>query len=113
MKNNLTLILNNKIVDLPAMAFEEYKSMLLSEKKNPSAALRILMDKYQSPDIDPSCTLRLIEYVYPEIDTQADGFHFRVIDSAYPNSEPTQFSDDDFDQAVDHALRNPPCWPQT
>lgn len=39
-----------------------------------------------------------------------DGLRFRLVDSAYPNSDPKQFSDEDFDKGIAELLSLPLDW---
>jgi len=66
------------------------------------------MEKYQCPKVDASIPITLIELTYPDLDIARQGFRFRLVDSAYPNSDINQFSDEDFDEGLDALLSLPP-----
>jgi hypothetical protein len=68
------------------------------------------MEEYNRPTLDSSVPIQLIELTYPNIDLARQGFRFRIVDSAYPNSDPNQFSDKDFDEGIDELLEIPPGW---
>lgn len=85
----------------------DFKRWVLADGLKPSVALRKLMDKYQCPKMHATVPIDLIRFAYPNIDIGLLGFTFRIIDSAYPNSDPKQFSDDDFDQGLAEVLAHP------
>lgn len=107
-KSDLTLVTNTPRTELPTESAGEFKKWVLNDGLKPSAALRKLMDRYNCASPDPYVAIELIEYTYPELDVARLGFRSRVIDSAYPNSEPGQFSDQDFDRGIEELLSLPP-----
>ena len=93
---------------LPMESARDFKRWVLIDGLKPSVALRKMMDKYQCPKMDVSVPIKLVELTYPDIDITLHGFRFRMVDSAYPNSDPTQFSDEDFDKGIEELLSLPP-----
>ena len=60
----------------------------------------------------PLHTTTVIEFlaaVYPRIDLYGSDLELRILESCYPNSDPKQFSDDDFDQGIEELLSLPPA----
>ena len=53
--------------------------------------------------------INLLRFAYPDIDLGRRGFRFRIVDSGYPNSDPKQFSDEDFDKGIEELLSLPPA----
>ena len=109
-KPDLTLINTAPITLLPKESAEEFKRWLLIDGLKPSVALRRLMEKYNCPKPDVSVPIDLLRHVYPKLDISRQGFRFRLVDSAYPNSDPRQFSDEDFDKGIAELLSLPMDW---
>lgn len=109
-KPELFLYKAKPIQDLPAESAEVFKNWIVNDGLKPSVALRKFMEKYECPDLHPTIVVRLLEITYPDLDVGREGFRFRIVDSAYPNSVPDQFSDDDFDKGVEELLALPPGW---
>ncbi|MBI3562620.1 MAG: hypothetical protein HY080_12985 [Gammaproteobacteria bacterium] len=109
-KPNLVLITTLPITKVPRESFDEYKRWVLVDGLKPSIALRKFMDTYNCPKPDTSIPITLVEYTFPDIDIARLGFRFRINDSAYPNSDPKQFSDEDFDKGIEELLALSP-WP--
>jgi hypothetical protein len=109
-KPDLVLFKTSPMTKVPRESFDEFKRWVLVDGLKPSVALRKFMDKYHCPKPDTSIPIGLVEYTYPEIDIASCGFRFRINDSAYPNSDPTQFSDEDFDKGIEELLSRPPGW---
>ncbi|SIT20107.1 hypothetical protein SAMN05421686_1184 [Thalassolituus maritimus] len=103
--HDLTLINTTPPSNLPATSLEDFRKWVLSDGLTPSAALRKLMDVYDCPKPDSSLPIRLVELAYPDVDISKCHFTFRITDSGYPNSNPSEFSDSDFDALVEE-LRN-------
>lgn len=97
-------------MSLPQESAEEFKRWLLVDRLKPSVALRRLMEKYNCPKLDVSVPIDLLRHVYPKLDISRQGFRFRLVDSAYPNSDPRQFSDEDFDKGIAELLSLPLGW---
>lgn len=100
--------MNDKVDQLPQSSAEDFKKWVLNDGMKPSMALRRLMDKYDVPYIDSSIPIKLVELTYPDMDISRGNFTFKVIDSAYPNSKPEQFGDNDFDMAIKELMLLPP-----
>ena len=107
-KSDFAVVQNAPCTNLPLESAEEFKKWVLVDNLKPSVALRKLMDQYNTPNPDPNVAIELIELTYPELDAARLGFRFKVIDSAYPNSDPTQFSDEDFDKGIEELRSLPP-----
>ena len=107
---SVTPITTTPITELPMESLSAFKHWVLDEGIKPSAALRKLMEVYNCPTPDPSVPVQLVELTYPNIDLARQGFRFRIVDSAYPNSDPNQFSDRDFDEGIEELLKLPPGW---
>ncbi len=107
---NLTLITTTPITQLPEESAHDFKRWVLEDGLKPSVALRKLMEKYNCPTPDTSVPIQLLELTYPNMDTARRGFRFKVVDSAYPTSDPAQFSDQDFDAGVEELLALAPGW---
>ncbi len=106
----LTLINTAPMTKLPQESASDFKRWVLEDGMKPSAALRLLMEKYQCNKLDPYVPIELLQITYPELDTARRGFGFRIIDSAYPASDTAQFSDNDFDDGIAELLSLPPGW---
>ncbi len=109
-KPDLALITTTPITVLPPESLEDFKTWVIEEGVKPSVSLRKLMKKYNCPKPDPSIPMRLLELTYPDVDFARNGFRFKVIDSAYPDSDVSQFSDEDFDSGVYELLTLPLGW---
>lgn len=109
-KPDLTLINTAPITSLPKESAEEFKRWLLIDGLKPLVALRRLMEKYNCPKPDVSVPIDLLRYAYPSLDISRQGFRFCLVDSAYPNSDPRQFSDEDFDKGITEPLSLPLDW---
>ena len=96
-------------VDLPMEFADNFKRWVLMDKLKPSVALRKLMEKYNCSEMDVAVPIKLLELTYPDINVTCNGFRFKIVDSAYPNSDPKQFSDEDFDQGIEELLSLPPA----
>jgi len=68
------------------------------------------MDKYNCPNPHVTTIVQLLRLTYPDIDFGSGKFKFKIVDSTYPNSDITQFNDDDFDNGITELLNNPPKW---
>ncbi|MBI3562619.1 MAG: hypothetical protein HY080_12980 [Gammaproteobacteria bacterium] len=106
-KPHLFLFTTTPITKIPKESFDDFKHWVLVDGLKPSVALRKMMGKYQCPQVDVSVPIECVKFTYPNIDIALNGFMFRMIDSAYPNSDPTQFSDKDFDQGLAEVLAHP------
>jgi len=106
-KPNLILINTRPIDDLPMESLEDFKHWVLKDDLKPSIALHKLMDKYNCPKINVSTVVQLLRLTFPKIDIGAYGYRNKIIDSAYPNSDPDQFCDDDFDKGIEELLSLP------
>jgi len=87
-------------------SFKDFEKWVLEDNETPSVALRRFIEKYH-----PLHTTTVIEFlaaVYPHIDLNRDGLELRILESRYPNSDPKQFSDEDFDKGIEELLSNPP-----
>jgi hypothetical protein len=109
-KPDLFLFTTTPITSLPMESAEDFKRWVLVDGLKPSVALRKLMEKYKCPKLDVSIPIDLLRFTYPDIDIGRQGFRFRIVDSAYPNSDPKQFSDEDFDKGIEELLALPPGW---
>ena len=110
MPNNkiyLTPISTTPINKLPEDSFNKFKQWVLQEGLKPSVAIRKFMQVYNCPDLHVTTVVHLLEYTYPDVDIGRKGFRFSIVDSAYPNSDPKQFSDDDFDNGIAEILALP------
>lgn len=109
-KPDLTLINTTPLSDLPDQSLEDFKAWVLNDGLQPSAALRKLMNKYDCQNPDSSLPIRLVELTYQDIDISRGNFTFKITDSGYPNSDPEQYSDSDFDKAVEELRTIEPGW---
>ena len=100
--------MNDKVDQLPPSSAEDFKKWVLNEGMNPSKALRRLMEKYDTPHIDSSIPIKLVELTYPDLDISRGNFTFKIVDSAYPNGDPEQFGDNEFDTAIEELMSLPP-----
>ena len=107
-KPDLFLINTTPIDDIPVKSFNEFTQMLLSDGMKPSVAIRSIMKKYNCPNLHDTTVIHFLERAYPNIDFGRKGFRFNVVDSAYPNSDPKQFNDKDFDDGIEELLSLPP-----
>lgn len=107
-KSDLFLFTTTPPTDLPMESADDFKHWVLVDGLKPSVALRKLMQKYNCPTMDVSIPIDLVRLTYPNIDIALHGFRFRMVDSAYPNSDPAQFSDEDFDKGIEELLSHPP-----
>ncbi len=104
---DLTVIHSQPIMEMPIESLNDFKHWVLEEGMLPSNALRKMMDKYECPNPDVSILIQLVERTYPDINIAAQGFRFYMTDSGYPNSDPNQFSDEDFDTGIKSLLEHP------
>ena len=95
---------------LPKESLDDFKNWILNDGLKPSQALRKMMKKYNCPNPDPGVPIQYVSLTYNNLDLGRTGLRFKIIDSAYPNSVPEQFSDDDFDKGVEELLALPPGW---
>lgn len=107
---DLFVFTTTPITEIPKESYDEFKNWVLNDGLKPSVALRKLMDKYNCQKLDVSIPIHLVEQTYPDIDIARRGFRFRIVDSAYPNSDPNQFSDQDFDKGIEELCSLPPGW---
>ena len=106
-KPDLTLIKTTPINKLPKQSFDDFKRWIMQDGLKSSVAIRQFMETFSCPDLHVTTVVHLLEYAYPNLDLGRRGFRFRIVDSAYPNSDPKQFSDDDFDQGIEELLSLP------
>ena len=109
-KPDLTLIKTQPINTLPMESLSDFKQWTLMEGVKPSVALRMLIKKYNYPDIHDTTVIQLLRLTYPHIDFGSGGFRVKIIESGYPNSKPDYFGDEDFDKGITDLLVNPPEW---
>lgn len=98
------------MIDLPDEILPDFKQWVLVDGMKPSAALRKIMEKYHCPSPDPALPIYLARYTWDDLDLGRTGLRARILDSAYPNSDPNEFGDDDFDAGLAHLLALPPGW---
>lgn len=91
---------------LPPEAFQRFKTGV-EQGASPATVLRQLMQTWPAQLFDPGAVIHMLRVAYPDGDIQHGGFRFRINDSNYPHSDPDQFSDQDFDQAVARMLASP------
>lgn len=91
---------------LPAEVFQLFKQWV-GQGMKPSTAIRKLMQSYRATLFEPDAIIHMLNLTYPDFDIQRGGLRFKINDSNYPHSDPLQFSDDDFDAAVEKMLRTP------
>ena len=108
-KPNLFVIDSTPLDNMPVESLKDFKKMVLIDGDKPSVALRSLMEKYNCPKVHDMTVIELLRLTYPDLDLGRRGFRFRIVDSAYPNSDPKQFSDEDFDQGIEELLSLPPA----
>ena len=108
-KPDLTLIKTTPKNVLPKESFDSFKQWIMHDGLKPSAAIRKFMKAYDCSGLHVTTVVHLLEHAYPDLDLGRRGFRFRIVDSAYPNSDPKQFSDDDFDQGIEELLSLPPA----
>jgi hypothetical protein len=106
-KPDLSVFTNKPLVSIPRESFDEFKHLVRVAGMKPSIALRQIMKKYNCSQPGASLAISMVEVAYPEIDITRRGFRFRINDSDYPNSDPKQFSDDDFDKGIEEILALP------
>lgn len=106
-KPDLTVITKRTLADIPIDAPDVFINWIRNECIKPSVALRKFMEEYNCPILDVSVPIKLLELTYPDIDLDRGGFRFRIVDSAYPNSDQRQFSDDDFDDGLEYLVSHP------
>jgi len=106
-KPNLTFINTTPRDALPMKSLDDFKQWILHDNVKPSLAVSKLMGKYNCLDIHVTTVVELLNLAYPDIDIDRGGFRFRIIDSAYPNSDPKQFSDNDFDDGLTYLRSHP------
>ena len=97
-----------KVDQLPQSSVEDFKRWVIDDGMKPSLALRKLMKKYNAEHLDSSIPIKLVELTYPDIDVSRGNFTFKIVDSAYPNSNPAQYGDNDFDTSIEELLSLPP-----
>ncbi len=106
-KPELSVFTNKPLVSISKESFDDFKRWVRVDGIKPSVSLRQVMKKYDCPTPGPSLAISMVEFAYPEIDITSKGFRFRINDSAYPNSDPNQFSDEDFDKGIEEILALP------
>jgi len=106
-KPHLTLFDTTPLDNLTKESLEDFKQWVLQDEIKPSVALRRAMKKYNCPKIHTTSVVHFLNLTYPNIDIGHGGFRFRIVDSAYPDSDPNQFSDDDFDKGIEELLKHP------
>jgi len=106
-KPDLTLIDMEPLDQLPKEAYSDFKNLVLDNSFKPSKALYSIMDKYNCDNVHVLSVVHLLEYAYPELDINLQGFKSRLIDAAYPENQ-NRFSDDDFDAGIAELLSLPP-----
>lgn len=106
-KPDLSVFTNKPLVSTPRESFDEFKHLVRTAGMIPSVALRQIMKKYNCANPGASFAISMVEVAYPEIDISRHGFRFRINDSNYPNSDPNQFNDDDFDKGIEEILALP------
>ncbi len=92
--------------EMPMQSLYDFKEWVLEEGMAPSKALRKVLVKYKCND-KTSATIQLLRKTYPDIDISSGGFRFYIIDSHYPDSDPNDFSDQDFDEGIARILAIP------
>ncbi len=93
----------------PDAAFADFRKAVLEEGAKPSVTVRALMEKYRCPEPDVIAIMLLLEATWPEVLYWNDrSLRSYIYDAAWPNGDPKQFSDDDFDAAIADMLDNPP-----
>lgn len=100
-KPNLTLVNTILISQLPDGAVNDFK---------PSVALRKMMGKYNCYEPDSNIAIQLAQLIYPDIDISRRSFTFKIVDSGYPNSNPEQYNDADYDNSIEELRTLPPGW---
>ncbi len=95
----------------PDAAFDDFRKAVLEDGTRPSAAVRALMLKYRCPEPDSYAITLLLQATWPSVYWNERGLCSLVLDSAWPNGDPEQFSDADFDAGIDDMLNHPPSWP--
>jgi len=105
-KPELTLYKTKPIDVLPKESFDNFKQWILQNGLKPSVAIHQFMEAYDCPDIHVTTFIELLEFTYPDIDLGSRGLRFKILDSAYPNSDPSQFSDNDLDESIKELLAN-------
>ncbi len=107
-KPHLTLFDTSPLDSLPVESLEDFKKMVITEAVKPSVALQVIMKKYKCSNPHVTTIVQLLELTFPHVDMDRGGFRFRIVDSAYPNSDPRQFSDNDFDDGLAYLQAHPP-----
>lgn len=95
----------------PDAAFADFRKAVLEDGAKPAATVRALMAKYRCPEPDVYAIMLLLEATWPDVSWNARSLRSYMYDAAWPNGDPAQFSDADFDAGVADLLANPPRWP--
>ncbi len=106
-KPDLTLISTTPITELPKKSADDIQRWIKIEGLKVSEALRNLIKKNNYPKPDSSVPIQLLEFTYPRIDLNRNSFRFKITDADYPNSDPKQFSDQNFDEVIETLISNP------
>jgi hypothetical protein len=93
-----------KVYLVPPAALDWFKRAVLEDGTKPSIALRGMMREFACPELDVGVVISLIKVTWPDADFHGSGLRARIIDAAYPNSDPSQFSDQDFDNGIAQML---------
>jgi hypothetical protein len=102
-KEHFTIYYNEPVQSIPVESREVFVEMIKSGK-SPSAALKIIIEKYQLERLDHSITLALLTAAYPNADLMDEGLKSRIIDSNYPNLK-NEFTDRDLDEII-HRIKD-------
>lgn len=93
-----------KVYLVPPAALDWFKLAVLNQGAKPSQALRGMMQEFACPVLDVGVVISLVKVTWPDADFHGSGLRARIIDAAYPNSDPSQFSDQDFDSGIKQML---------
>lgn len=93
----------------PDAAFADFRKAVLEGGAKPSSTVRALMAKYRCPEPDAYAITLLLKATWPDVYWNERSLCSYVLDSAWPNGDPKQFSDADFDAGVADMLDNPPA----
>ena len=95
---------SEKIYVVSPAALDWFKRAVLDDGAKPSKALRGMMQEFACPLLDAGVVVSLVKVTWPDADFHGSGLRSRIIDAAYPNSDATQFSDQDFDDGIAQML---------
>ena len=96
--------------ELSQEAMDDFKKWVLEDDLKPSIALQKYMEKYNNQNPHAFILIDLLKSAYPDLDIGRRGLRSRIIDAAYPNGDPEQFSDNDFDAGIEELLTTPRDW---